>query len=110
MSMYGPHIIRLNPDIVQDIWKFIPDVMILFMGPPKWLMPSTFRLREKLLNAIEAHYRHAQEHYKANGADEEWEEYYGSSFMRKKYFELWEQFDPIDSRASAAEDLSFLWA
>lgn len=110
ISMFGPHLIRLNPDFVQDIWAFVPDVLHLFLRLPRWLLPKAYRLRDKLLDGIMRYYKHAYENYDPNGPGQDWEEFFGSRFTRTKHMELWEQFEPMDSRARAAEDLSFLWA
>lgn len=110
ISMYGPHLIRLNPNIVQDLWDFFPFVLGLFLGLPRWILPKAHSLRAKLLDGIMRYYNHAHENYNANGPDEDWEEFFGSQFTRKKHMELWERFGAMGARARAAEDLSFFWA
>lgn len=109
-SMFGPHLIRLNPDIVHDLWAFVPNVMNLFLGLPRWLLPAAYRLRDKLLDGIMRYYEHAYENYDTNGPEQDWEEFFGSRFTRTKHMDLWEKFEPMDAKARAAEELSFLWA
>ncbi|KAF9785662.1 hypothetical protein IL306_004791 [Fusarium sp. DS 682] len=110
LSMYGPHMIRLNPDLVHDLWTFLPDVQNLYLGIPRWLLPAPYRLRDKILDSITRYYQHAYENYDPDGPDQDWEEFFGSRFIRNKHMELWEKFEPMDTRARAAEDMSFLWA
>lgn len=110
IAIYGPNLLRLNPGFIEDMWSFFPWMMVLFMKIPRWMLPSVYRTRERLLQGIMKYYQHAEENYNPQSPDEQWEEQWGSRFTRTKHREFWPGFNAMDAKARAAEDLSFLWA
>ncbi|KAH8168936.1 cytochrome p450 domain-containing protein [Sarocladium implicatum] len=110
IAIYGPHLLRLNPGFIDDLWSFFPWVMFLLLKLPRWLAPRVYRTRERLLEGIMRYYQHAEANYDAKGSEQQWEEHWGSRFTRTKHREFWGGFSAMDAKARAAEDLSFLWA
>lgn len=108
-SMFGPHLLSLNPTFIEDFWAWNIDMGPLFMGLPRWLIPGAYRRRDKLLESIMRWHAYAHAHYDCEEDEVEWEPYFGSRFSRRRQ-RLFGRWDAMDARARAAEDLSFIWA
>lgn len=111
ISMFGTYILSLNPTFIDDFWAWNPDMGPLFMGLPRWVIPSAYRNRTKVLDNIKRWHKYAHEHFDCNKVgpeDPDWEPYFGSKFSRKRQATLgrWKE---LDETAKAADDLSFMW-
>ncbi|KAL8777115.1 MAG: hypothetical protein Q9194_002741 [Teloschistes cf. exilis] len=109
-SMFGTHMLSLNPELADDFWNFNRVIGTLFMGLPRWLSPAAYRARDKMLRSIKDWQRHARDHCpveKFQGID--WEPYYGSKFIRERQGLLTKR-GIMDETARAAENLAFMWA
>lgn len=84
-SMFGTRILELCPDLVRCYWEFDEVAGILFWGPPKLIMPSPWRIRERLHSMVHKHVEEAWEKFDWNGpdADSDWDPYWGSRFSRE---------------------------
>ena len=115
-SIFGPHFLRLNPNFIEDFWPFTHSVGELFLGMPRWLRPSIYARRDRMVKGIERWHRYAIENYKAAGGkgtagsgEEAWEPFFGSKFSRKRHG-LFDDWECMDARAKASEDMAFIWA
>jgi hypothetical protein len=107
--MFGPHLVRLTPDFIDDLWDFVPTMGQLFLRTPRWLMPEAYRRRDRLLEGILRWHKYAREHFDESAGDPDWEECYGSRFSKARQ-DFFAGFEAFDARACAADDLSFIWA
>ncbi|CAG9986900.1 unnamed protein product [Clonostachys byssicola] len=111
-AMFGTYILSLNPTFIDDFWAWNPEMGTLFMGLPKWLAPSIYEKRERVLQNIMRWHDYAHAHFdchKVADEDPAWEPYFGSKFSRKRQA-LFSRWEAMDKRSRAAEDMSFIWA
>ena len=113
-ALCGPHFLSLNPGLVEDYWDYVYALPALFKGLPRWLDPEPYRKRDKVLNAVKRWHRFAREHSdhtKCGTDDPEWDEYWGSKYMkvRHTYAQGIEGFRGNDD-AIAIEDLTLIFA
>ncbi|KAL8672925.1 MAG: hypothetical protein Q9168_002631 [Polycauliona sp. 1 TL-2023] len=109
-SMFGTHMLSLNPTLADDFWAFNRVIGTLFMGLPMWLSPAAYRARDKMLRNIRKWQRHAEEHCSIEKlGDVDWEPYYGSKFIRERQG-LLDKRGIMDPTARAAENFAFMWA
>ena len=109
-SMFGTHILSLNPTLAEDFWNFNRVIKSLFMGLPRWTNPAAYRARDKMLESIQKWQTYAGQHCDiARVGDVEWEPYYGSKFIRERQVLLTKR-GIVDERARAAENFAFMWA
>jgi hypothetical protein len=85
-ALYGETIFTVSPEFCEDFVKFYDGFPIISMGMPKWLFPSTYDAREKMLENFKAWRRIC--HVKSNLAkyDEQgipYEPVWGSEYIRK---------------------------
>jgi hypothetical protein len=110
-AICGPHLFRLNPDFTTDFWKYDTMLPGLFKNLPRWLIPSSFKLRDKLLACILKWHKFSREHADAadpNLKDLEWEEFYGARIMRERHMN-YGTTDGFSEQAHAATDLGMIW-
>lgn len=111
-SLMGSEILRLNPDIVRDLWTFDANVPKFLKHLPEWLIPSAYRSRRRLLSAIKRWHAHANEHSdcsKTGPQDPEWEPYFGSKLLRaRQAYAL--KMEPMNADARASEDMGLMFA
>lgn len=111
-ALCGRYLLNQYPGFVDDFWEFDRSVPTLFKGPPRWLTPRPYRVRQRLLNAIKNWHRLAREHSdftKTGPEDEEWEPYWGSKLMRARQ-DYTSGMHFMNADALAAEDLGLLSA
>ena len=110
VSMCGTHLFSLNPTLVADFWEFDRNVPILYKGFPKWLYPSAYKAREKMLISIKRWHKFAGEHsdYSQREAGG-WDPYWGSNLVKARQ-EYFHKMGILDEDAMASEDLGLLFA
>lgn len=109
-AMCGPVLLEQNPDFGNNFWQIDHDILYFFKGYPKWLAPSAYRNRIKLLNDVKNWHAFARDHFdesciEADGHDR----FYGSPLMRTRQQYL-TNVDHLDADAIASQDLGLLWA
>lgn len=110
-AICGPHLFRLNPDFVADFWEFDTQLPNLFKSLPRWLIPRSYRNRDKLTSCIMRWHKFAREHVNPSDPDledVEWEEYFGARVMRERQKDIGE-IDGFTDKALAATDLGMIW-
>jgi hypothetical protein len=111
-AVCGPHLSRLNPDFTADFWEFDAHAMTgLFKNLPRWLIPKSFAIRDKLKASIAKWHKFAHEKFDWSDeelAKEEWEEFYGSKLMRDRQKD-YRGVEGMDDEARAANDLGMIW-
>lgn len=71
-TVYGEKLLGLNPTFVEDFWEFEANTPNFPHAIPRWLIPSTYRVREKLIRAFMKSHAHANVHFDCSriGPDE----------------------------------------
>lgn len=111
-SLMGSEILRLNPDIVQDLWTFDANVPKFLKHLPEWMIPGAYKSRRKLLSSIKKWHAHAHQNSDCNKIgpqDPEWEPYFGSKLIRaRQAYSL--KMKPMSADARASEDMGLMFA
>jgi hypothetical protein len=111
IAICGPHLFELNPTFTDDFWEFDIKVGGLIKGLPRFLVPSSYRVRDRLIDEIMAWHRFAESHIDRKDEELEkklWEPYYGSKLVRDRAREL-SQIKGYNDKARAANDLGLIW-
>ena len=111
-ALFGPWLLRLNPTFTEDFWGFINDQPRLMMGTPRWLTPGCYKNRDRVLEGLKKWHRFAKEKsdYSKTGDDDvEWDEYWGSTFLKARYL-FRKEIKAMDEDAYASDDLALLVA
>ncbi|KAL9605492.1 MAG: hypothetical protein Q9179_001298 [Wetmoreana sp. 5 TL-2023] len=110
-TIFGDHLLLQNPNFVRDLWEYDGVVMNLARRVPSLIIPSAYRLREKLLSSIKRWYLFAKTHSgerkidPIDGSDPIW----GSAMMRERH-DMLVSLDYQDIDSVASTDLGFIWA
>jgi hypothetical protein len=110
-SLFGPSLLAINPNFVQDLWEFDEQVVHLAKRLPRFLVPSAYRVRERLLAQIQNWYQYARQHFRDSDADmqeSQWDPYWGSVMNRERQKMLL-SIDGQDDAAVASTDLGLIW-
>lgn len=111
-SLMGSEILRLNPDIVQDLWTFDSNVPRFLRHLPEFMIPGAYKSRRKLLRSIKKWHAHAHEHSdcsRTGAEDPEWEPYFGSKLIKaRQAYSL--KMEPMNADARASEDMGLMFA
>ncbi|MCJ1251309.1 hypothetical protein MMC30_008541 [Trapelia coarctata] len=110
-AVFGTQLVKLNPNIASDFFKFNRRVKNMFMGVPRWLNGTAIRARNTMTDGIKLWQRNAVEHVNIDdiGDDVEWEPYYGSKSTRVRQ-QLLTKRNIMNESARSAENLGFMWA
>lgn len=110
-ALVGSEFFKLNPDFIEDLLVFqqyIPDFLHLL---PRWLIPTAYRVRKRLLQSVKRWHKHAHEHYdcsRLEPEDPDWEPYFGSKLMRaREHYSL--NTPQMTPDARATEDLGLIF-
>ncbi|KAG4438382.1 hypothetical protein IFR05_006144 [Cadophora sp. M221] len=110
-AMCGPTLFALNPDFAGDFWEFDTHITKLFKNLPRWMIPKSFQVRDKLKASVMKWHSYAEEKFYRNDEalqNQEWEELYGAKLMRARYEDLM-GIDGFNEDAYAAADLGMIW-
>ncbi|KAI1432770.1 Pfs, NACHT and ankyrin domain protein [Xylaria sp. CBS 124048] len=110
-SILGPTIFRLNPSFVEDMFTFDKIFPKFAPGLPAFMMPETYRSRDRLVNQFKDWYRFAREHFDPSKIDEDGDgdPFWGSGMMRSRQENIL-KVDEHDDDALARVDLGLAWA
>ena len=110
-SLCGSALLSLNPTLTEDFWAFeriIPQLLKF----PRWLSPSAYRKRDKVLSMIKRWHAYGNERVdcsKVGNEDPVWEPFLGSKYVRERQRFL-QGIDMMDADGRASEDLGLLFA
>ena len=109
-SLYGPHLISLNPDFVDNFAEYISYLPIYVKCYPRWVKARAYTVRDKLLESYKRWHKHALQH---SPLDDESEvlrnEYWGCRLMKDRYTYA-SKTSGMSADSIAAEDLGMLFA
>lgn len=109
-SIFGPSLLRMFPNFIEDLWKYDDVVPYLVRGFPWWLMPKPYRLRDSLRGQIEQWYAYARTKFTEDSieADGDGDPYWGSEFTR--HFQKMLSESGHDDAMLSAQDFGTIWA
>ncbi|OTA55244.1 Pfs, NACHT and ankyrin domain protein [Hypoxylon sp. EC38] len=108
--LYGPTMLRLNPDFMQDLWGFDESVPWLARGVPSFIRPSAHKPRQNLIGHLKRWYAYAREHFDPStiSPDGDGDPYWGSNLMRYRQEKLL-AVKNHDDDVLARMDLGLAW-
>ncbi|KUI58464.1 Cholesterol 7-alpha-monooxygenase [Cytospora mali] len=108
--LYGPALLRLNPEFIQDLWGFDNSVPWLARGVPSWIKPSAYKHRQNCVDQLKRWYAYARAHFDDSsiGPDGDGDPYWGSNLMRYRQEKLL-AVKNHDDDALARMDLGLAW-
>lgn len=106
----GEKFLELSPDFPENFWVFDHHLPNLFKRLPKWLIPKSFRMRDKALGGVLRYHRYGREQFDFtddNVLKGEWTPQFGSRLMRarQKMFLT----TGFSVQGAAVLDLGMLW-
>lgn len=110
-ALCGPHLLALNPGFTEDFWDFDTRITGLFKRIPRWIIPKSYRVRDRLHTAIMKWHKFANEHLDWNDEslpEKQYEEYFGAKIMRSRQHYM-SEIDGMRADAAAATDLGMIW-
>ena len=109
-ALCGPFLLKQNPTFGDELWKMNHDIYYFFKGYPRWLVPSAYINRSKLLRRVKDWHSFARNTFHDSCIEPDGHDpYYGSALMRSRRDYL-SQIDSFDADALASQDLGLLWA
>ncbi|KAK5631973.1 hypothetical protein RRF57_007687 [Xylaria bambusicola] len=108
-AIFGPNLVRLNPDFMEDLFQFDRALPWLSKGIPRFIMPTVYRTREKLHDNFVTWYKYARENFQDHliYKDGDGDPFWGSNWMRQRQKTLAHIQDDI---TLASSDLGIAWA
>ncbi len=109
-SVFGPSLLRLNPDFIEDLWKYDDAIPYLARGIPQWIMPGPYQIRDCLRDQIKKWYAYARREFTEDSieADGDGDPSWGSEFVR--YLQKTLSESGHDDASLSAQDLGTIWA
>lgn len=108
-AVFGPSLLRLHPDFIDNIWAFDGALPWLVRMIPRWVNPRPHRARDKALEQIRGWHSYANQKFREDciGLDES-DPYWGSEMVRCLRRALDDNGKHSDE-AMAAHDLGLIW-
>ncbi|CAD6447907.1 65795566-4059-423b-9ce8-6320b22c028f [Sclerotinia trifoliorum] len=108
--LYGPTMIRLNPEFMKELWGFDASVPWLARGVPSFIKPSAYKPRENCVAQLKLWYSYARKHFTKSSIspDGDGDPYWGSNLMRYRQEKLL-AVKNHDDDALARMDLGLAW-
>lgn len=111
-TMFGTHILDQIPTLADDYLNFENGVPNLVKTFPRWLAPGAHAARRNLVIRIKEWYTSAKEYgdfTKIGNTDPEWDEYFGSKFVKARHSYL-QQVSDMDEDGQACHDVGVMFA
>ncbi|KEY66051.1 hypothetical protein S7711_09416 [Stachybotrys chartarum IBT 7711] len=112
-TVFGPALLKLNPDLIENAWAFDNDLPWMFRQVPAFLMPRPYRLRKKMCLQIRRWYAYARQWFTEASIypDGDGDPFWGSEIIRHLQKELLRNGNRgfIDDESFAAHDLGLIW-
>lgn len=111
-SLYGPLLLRLHPDIIDDLWVYDAKLPWLARGIPRFLVCQPYRVRDSIRRKLKDWYIHARSQscndtVVTSGHDDP---VWGSGLVRDLQHVMHVERGTHDDDAMASHDLALLWA
>ncbi|KAI1266395.1 cytochrome P450 [Xylariaceae sp. FL1019] len=112
-SIFGPALLQLNPNIIEDAWEFDEVLPWLFRCIPSCLYRHPHMLRKRLSKQILRWYAYARQWFTDDSiySDGDGDPFWGSGIIRQLQRELLKSGEKgfIDDECFAAHDMGLIW-
>lgn len=110
----GPVLFERYPTVVKNFWEFEDQVLSLSRCLPRWIIPTAFKVRRRLLKGIKSWQRfaHARSEYSGlepEDSDRDFDKYLGSKLMRAREYR-YTKMSAINEDTRASETLGLMFA
>jgi hypothetical protein len=108
-AFYGPELLRMNPQLAQDLWEYDENVPFFAKRIPRWLCPAPYRARDKCYKAMESWRANAfKEPEKEDAKIPEWSQHAGLRIntLRENMFSRFKEWT-LGARANSDFALMF---
>ncbi|KAK6821750.1 cytochrome P450 [Apiospora arundinis] len=105
-AMMGSTLLEVNPGLMEHFWRAKRNAPTYFRGWPRWLVPTAFRERERVVDAIEKWHTYAFKHgsvTETGARDPDWEPIFGSRYAKAR-LQYMLKMEPLTARVRAQED------
>ncbi|KAI0873439.1 cytochrome P450 [Hypoxylon argillaceum] len=82
-SLFGTHILLLNPGLAEAYWDFDSSAINLIWGLPRWLRPRPYLIRDRLHEMVKRSVDSAWDNFDPGDNQSDWEEHWGSRLSRE---------------------------
>jgi hypothetical protein len=109
-TIFGPTMLRLNPEFMRDLWSFDDNVPWFARGVPSFIKPAAYRARQNTIDQLKRWYSYAREHFDESSIDSDGDGdvYWGSWLIRERQKKLL-MIPNNDDEAVARTDLGLAW-
>ena len=110
-AMYGPALLRDNPDFMKNFWIFDRSMKVFLGRIPRFLARKAHKARDEAFAAIRRWHSWATQNFDESSIDADGTDpYWGGEFCRErqKFFAKMDGHEDPD--AQAGTDIAFLWA
>ncbi|KAI1484554.1 Pfs, NACHT and ankyrin domain protein [Biscogniauxia mediterranea] len=109
-SIFGPTLLRLNPDFIDDMWEFDDNIPWLARAVPSWIMPKPYQVREKIVSQFKRWYVYARQHFHESciSEDGDGDPFWGSYLTRYRQKSIL-QVKNHDDDMLARTDMGLVW-
>ncbi|KAL7621629.1 hypothetical protein AAE478_008955 [Parahypoxylon ruwenzoriense] len=110
-AIFGPTLIGLNPDFIENLWKYDDTIPWLARGVPAFLVPGAHKLRNTIRNQLKKWYAYSRREFRESciEKDGDGDPYWGSELIRYRQKMLSESGNHDDDSLSST-DLGLVWA
>ncbi|KAF2648308.1 cytochrome P450 [Lophiostoma macrostomum CBS 122681] len=108
-TIFGSELLRMHPRIVRDFWEFDKNVEQLFRGLPRFMMPTAYNTRDRLVGNLSIWLQSVHpgtDFAKTAEEDPEWDAKSGSKFFQARDAVF--ANNTLDYQARAAEALAIM--
>ncbi|KAK6854935.1 cytochrome P450 [Apiospora arundinis] len=110
-AMMGSTLLEVNPGLMEHFWRAKRNAPTYFRGWPRWLVPTAFRERERVVDAIEKWHTYAFKHgsvTETGARDPDWEPIFGSRYAKAR-LQYMLKMEPLTARVRAQEDWGLMF-
>jgi hypothetical protein len=104
-AMCGASFLSINPGFVQDFWSFNQSMPRLLQGWPRWLMPATYKARDRCLESMKRFRKLSDD---SAGKASTVTKFSGNHMMRARW-EYFSKMGGMSEEGIASSDLGILW-
>ncbi|KAK0616091.1 cytochrome P450 [Bombardia bombarda] len=111
-AVFGPSLLQLHPDLVDDLWAYDEVLPWLARGIPSFIMPGPYRIRDRVRGQLKSWYVFARQAFRESDIDPDGDgdPVWGSELVRHLQTVLHDERRTHDDDAMSAHDLALLWA
>ncbi|KAH6653321.1 cytochrome P450 [Truncatella angustata] len=105
-AMMGSKIFEVNPGLIEHFWLAKRNAHLYFRGWPRWLIPTAFRERDRVVDEIEKWHTYAFKNgnvTESSPRDPDWEPIFGSRYAKAR-LQYMLKMKSLTARVRACED------